>query len=68
MKRVEDKIMELIERVSKLESQVEDLKGEIKALKTIILKRNSLMKYTIIILGMLMSFIAAMFGLGWRPP
>jgi len=59
---------EIVERLARLEAQVEALKEDIQELKQLVAKRNGMMKWMIIMLGMILSFVAAMFGLGWRPP
>jgi len=59
---------EIIERLARLEQQVEDIKRELEDLKQLVMQRNGYMKWFFILLVTILSFVAAMFGLGWRPP
>ena len=59
---------EIIERLARLEQKVEDLEAKIEDLKQIVLQRNGYLKWMVIILIIVLSFVSAMFGLGWRPP
>ena len=60
-------IMDMRERLAKVEQKVEDMDNEIKYIKKLLIQRNGYMKWMFIMLGMILSFIAALFGLGWRP-
>jgi len=59
---------EIIERLARLEQQVEDIRRELDDLKQLIMQRNGYMKWFLGLLITILSFVAAMFGLGWRPP
>jgi type VI protein secretion system component VasF len=61
-------LMDIVERLSRLEAKVEDLGREMSELKAEMRRRNGMMKWMVVMLGMILSFVAALFGLGWRPP
>jgi len=58
---IQNDIAEMKERLARLETKVDAIESELR-------KRNGMMKWTIVLLGMILSFVAAMFGMGWRPP
>lgn len=60
-------VMDIRERLARVEQRVEDMDNELKYIKKLLVQRNGYMKWMFIMLGMILSFIAALFGLGWRP-
>ena len=63
-----DRLAAVLERLARLEQSVEDLRTEVKMIQEEIARRNGYMKWTLVLLVTVLSFVAAMFGLGWRPP
>ena len=79
-------VLELSERVSKVEQEVKDLKEEVREFRNVIRdemrkledeirslrmteeRRNGFMRYMIIILIIILSFVAAVLGVKWHPP
>jgi len=61
-------LAEIRERLARLEERVNMIAEDIQELKRLVLRRNSYLKWTTIIIGMILSFIATLFGLGWYPP
>jgi len=59
---------EIIERLARLEQKVEDLEKKIDELTQMITQHNGYFKWMAIMMSIVLSFVAAMFGLGWRPP
>ena len=65
LERLENKVDNIDRRVARLEADVDNL---VKMASVVMKPRNSWMKWFVITLGMILSFIATLFGLGWRPP
>lgn len=71
LESVEQDIKELKKTVDYLDKKVEKidvLEAKLDIIAKSMNKRNNYMKFTIVLLGIILSFVAAMFGLGWRPP
>ena len=75
--------LDLGERVARVEQEVKDLREELREFRRDVkeelrkieseLRRarernNSMMKYTITMLVIILSFVAALLGMGWSPP
>lgn len=60
-------VIDMRERLARVEQKVEDMESEIKYIKKLLVQRNGYMKWMIVMLGMILSFIAALFGIGWKP-
>ena len=79
-------IIDMSERVARVEQEVNDLKGEmgefrkdikdelrkiedeIASLRKARERSNGMMKYMITMLVIILSFVAALLGMGWSPP
>jgi len=61
-------LLRIESRISKLEARMDDMEKEIRDIKQELSKRNGYFKYMIILITIILSFVAAMFGMGWRPP
>lgn len=63
-----DVLTDILERLTRVETKIEDVEKRMDDLKEEITRSKDYMKYLIIILSLILSFVAAMFGMGWRPP
>ena len=61
-------LIKINERLARIETRLDNIEQDIDELKQVVNKRNGYLKFTLVLLGMVLSFVAAMFGLGWRPP
>jgi len=76
-------VIDLSNRVARLEQETKDMREDVKevreemsSLKETVLKfmesmtekYNTFMKWLVVIIVIILSFVSAMFGLGWRPP
>lgn len=65
-------IMELRERVARLEQRVEDIDKKLDNIMEHYLSQrpslNGVFKWVVITLGLVFSFIAAVLGVRWNPP
>lgn len=64
----ENRITRLEEKYESIDSRLDDMDKKIDLLIQIVSQNKMNQKTTIIILIIILSFIATMFGLGWRPP
>lgn len=72
---VEEEIRDLKRLIESRNSCIDDLERrmsrvevEVSDLKRIVAQRNGYFKWITVILAMILSFVAALFGLGWKPP
>lgn len=55
-------------RLQSIEERLRSIEERIELLVELMERRNHSMKWTLALLVTILSFVAAMFGLGWRPP
>jgi len=76
MKRVEDKVNiiedrlnnEVLRRIDRLEEKIDRIDQRIDKLATKQASNGYIMKYIVVLLGMVLSFLAAFLGLHWQMP
>ncbi len=76
MKRVEDKVdiiedrlnNEVLMRINRLEEKIDRIDQRIDKLTTKQISNGNTLKYIVIMLGMILSFLAAFLGFHWRMP
>ena len=66
-------LQEMSERIARLEVQMEELKNDVEEIKDDVKMLQKYVmsngrKYTLYVLAMVLSFIAAILGLHWVPP
>ena len=69
LERLESKVDDIDRRVARLEAKMDDVSSEVQQLRRVLnAARNATWKWILALIGMILSFVAALFGLGWRPP
>jgi len=70
--RVEQEVKDLRDEISVLRKDVKEelrlLRSEMKSIIDTERRRDGMMKYMIVVLTLVLSFVAALLGIGWRPP
>ena len=61
-------LIKINERLARIETRLDNIEQDIDELKQTVNKRNGYLKFIIVMVGMVLSFVATMFGMGWRPP
>jgi len=69
-------IMDMRERIARVEQRVDSIESDVREMKELLnrflVKRNGLIKFLvgamIVIIGIVLSFVAAVLGVHWTPP
>ena len=76
MKRLNDKVEhleqridgEVLRRIDRLEEKIDRIDQRLDRLATKQVSNGNTLKYIVVLLGMILSFLAAFFGFHWRMP
>ena len=67
-----ESINKLEQRVARMEQKLDDVDSKLDDFINMYMKQlasnHRMLKFTLMLVGMILSFIAAMFGLHWKPP
>lgn len=61
-------VREVRERLARVEARLDEIEKRLDRLEALLARRNGYLKWMALMTAMILSFVAAMFGLGWRPP